>query len=168
MLAQSFAKNFGLYGERCGTLSVVAKDKDQREILMSQLKCVIRPMYSSPPKHGSSIVRTVLSDSKLTKQYYEECATMAERIQEMRTRLVEALQAAGSTHDWSHVTQQIGMFAFTGMSAEMCDQLTNEYAIFLTRDGRISIAGLNDANLEYVAKAIHAVTDGKSITTPSS
>lgn len=168
MLAQSFAKNFGLYGERCGTLSVVGKDQDQREILMSQLKNVIRPMYSSPPKHGSSIVRTVLSDAKLTKQYYEECASMAGRIQEMRTRLVEALQAAGSTHDWSHVTQQIGMFAFTGMSSEMCDQLTNEYAIFLTRDGRISIAGLNDGNLEYVAKAIHAVTDGKSITTASS
>ena len=164
VLAQSFAKNFGLYGERCGTLSVVAADEEQKEILLSQLKCVIRPMYSSPPKHGSSIVRTVLSDVALTKQYYEECESMAERIGEMRTKLVEALHAAGSTHDWSHVTQQIGMFAFTGMSAEMCDRLTNEYAIFLTRDGRISIAGLNDSNLEYVARAIHAVTDGKSIT----
>ncbi len=82
----------------------------------------------------------------------------------MRTRLGEALEEAGSTHDWSHVTEQIGMFAFTGMSAEMCDQLTNDYAIFLTRDGRISIAGLNDKNLEYVATAVHAVTDGNSIT----
>ena len=164
MLAQSFAKNFGLYGERCGTLSVMAKDADQKEILMSQLKCIIRPMYSSPPKHGSSIVRTVLSDPGLTKQYYEECTSMAGRIQSMRTRLVEALREAGSSHDWSHVTRQIGMFAFTGMSAEMCDRLTNEFAIYLTRDGRISIAGLNDSNLEYVAKAIHTVTDGKSIT----
>jgi aspartate aminotransferase len=164
LLAQSFAKNFGLYGERCGTLSVVAADEEQKEILMSQLKCVIRPMYSSPPKHGSSIVRTVLSDSILTKQYYQECESMAVRIGEMRTKMVDALKAAGSTHDWSHVTQQIGMFAFTGMSADMCDQLTNEYAIFLTRDGRISIAGLNDSNLDYVARAIHAVTDGKSIT----
>jgi aspartate aminotransferase len=164
MLAQSFAKNFGLYGERCGTLSVVGNNKEQKDILMSQLKCVIRPMYSSPPKHGSSIVRTVLSDPKLTKQYYDECESMAERIQSMRTRLVEALVEAGSTHDWSHVTQQIGMFAFTGMSSEMVDQLTSDYAIFLTLDGRVSIAGLNDGNLEYVAKAIHAVTDGKSIT----
>jgi aspartate aminotransferase len=164
MLAQSFAKNFGLYGERCGTLSIVAKDAEQKEILTSQLKCIIRPMYSSPPKHGSSIVRTVLSDADLTDQYYKECAGMAERIQSMRTRLVEALEEAGSTHDWSHVTEQIGMFAFTGMSAEMCDQLTNDYAIFLTRDGRISIAGLNDKNLEYVATAVHAVTDGNSIT----
>lgn len=131
---------------------------------MSQLKCIIRPMYSSPPKHGSSIVRTVLSDDGLTDQYYKECAHMADRILSMRTRLVEAIKAAGSTHDWSHVTEQIGMFAFTGMSSEMCDQLTDEYAIYLTRDGRISIAGLNDGNLEYVAKAVHSVTDGKSIT----
>jgi aspartate aminotransferase len=164
LLAQSFAKNFGLYGERCGTLSVVCRDAAQKDILMSQLKCIIRPMYSSPPKHGSSIVRTVLSDAQLTEQYYRECAGMAERIQTMRTQLVSKLKEVGSMHDWSHVTEQIGMFAYTGMSAEMCDQLTDEYAIYLTRDGRISIAGLNDQNLEYVAKAIHAVTEGKSIT----
>jgi aspartate aminotransferase len=89
---------------------------------------------------------------------------MAARIQKMRTTLVEQLEEAGSTHDWSHVKQQIGMFAYTGMSTEMCDQLTAEYAIYLTRDGRISIAGLNDSNIQYVAKAIHSVTDGKSIT----
>ncbi|CAB9523987.1 Aspartate aminotransferase, mitochondrial [Seminavis robusta] len=164
LLAQSFAKNFGLYGERCGTLSVVCGTAAQKDLVMSQLKCIIRPMYSSPPRHGSSIVKTVLSDEPLTEQYYEECASMANRIVDMRTKLVEKLHEVGSTHDWSHVTQQIGMFAFTGMSSDMCDQLTEEYSIFLTRDGRISIAGLNDNNLEYVAKAVHAVTDGKSIT----
>jgi aspartate aminotransferase len=114
LLAQSFAKNFGLYGERCGTLSVVCKDAEQKEILMSQLKCIIRPMYSSPPKHGSSVVRTVLSDDDLTEQYYKQCSQMADRIQSMRTRLVETIKQAGSAHDWSHVTEQIGMFAFTG------------------------------------------------------
>lgn len=164
LLAQSFAKNFGLYGERCGTLSIVCKDAEQKNILMSQLRCIIRPMYSSPPKHGSSIVRTVLSDPQLREQYYSECSAMAERIQSMRSRLVDTLKEVGSTHDWSHISEQIGMFAYTGMSTEMCDELTNEYAIYLTRDGRISIAGLNDNNLEYVAKAVHVVTDGKSIT----
>jgi aspartate aminotransferase, mitochondrial len=83
----------------------------------------------------------------------------------MRVRLVDELVAAGSTHDWSHVLSQIGMFAYTGMNSTMCDQLTAEYAIFLTRDGRISLAGLNDGNTHYVAAAVHAVTDGKSITT---
>ena len=164
MLAQSFAKNFGLYGERCGTLSVLTRSAEEKERVMSQLKLIIRPMYSSPPIHGSSIVRTVLSDEALTKQYYEECAFMADRIASMRTQLVEKLKEAGSTHDWSHVASQIGMFAYTGMNSDMCDQLTDEFSIFLTKDGRISLAGLNPNNLEYVAKAIHSVTDGKSIT----
>jgi aspartate aminotransferase len=164
LLAQSFAKNFGLYGERCGTLSVVCGDAKQKDTILSQLKCIIRPMYSSPPKHGSSIVKTVLQDDVLTAQYYEECQSMAARIQDMRTKIVEKLVEVGSKHDWSHVTNQIGMFAFTGMSKEMCDELTDEHAIYLTKDGRISIAGLNDSNLDYVAKAVHAVTDGKSIT----
>lgn len=164
LLAQSFAKNFGLYGERCGTFSVVCSSPEQHSKVISQLRLIIRPMYSSPPRHGSSIVSTVLSDETLTAQYYEECNMMASRIQEMRTKLVDTLKSVGSTHDWSHVTGQIGMFAYTGMSSDMCDELTKEYAIFLTRDGRISIAGLNDGNVEYVAKAIHQVTDGKSIT----
>jgi len=167
LLAQSFAKNFGLYGERCGTLSIICESPEQREKIMSQLRLVIRPMYSNPPKHGSSIVRTILSDDKLTSQYYTECSMMADRIQEMRTKLVSTLEKVGSTHDWSHVTNQIGMFAYTGCNEDMCDKLTNDYAIFLTKNGRISIAGLNDGNVEYVAKAIHAVTDGKPITLES-
>ncbi len=114
MLAQSFAKNFGLYGERCGTLSFVTNDADEKERVLSQVKRIIRPMYSSPPIHGSSIVRTVLTDEQLTKQYYEECAFMANRIGSMRKLLVDELKKAGSTHDWSHITSQIGMFAYTG------------------------------------------------------
>jgi aspartate aminotransferase len=114
MLAQSFAKNFGLYGERCGTLSFVTHNPDEKERVLSQVKRIIRPMYSSPPVHGSSIVRKVLTNEQLTKQYYEECALMANRIASMRTLLVEELKKAGSTHDWSHITSQIGMFAYTG------------------------------------------------------
>jgi len=162
-LAQSFAKNFGLYGERCGTLSFLCPTTDIKDKVMSQLKLIIRPMYSSPPIHGSSIVKTVLSDSQLKAQYYDECATMAARIREMRELLVSKLKEVGSTHDWTHVISQIGMFAYTGMNSEMVDALTAKYSIFLTRDGRISLAGLNPKNVEYVAKAIHSVTDGKPI-----
>jgi aspartate aminotransferase, mitochondrial len=78
----------------------------------------------------------------------------------MRQSLVEALHEVGSTHDWSHVTQQIGMFAFTGLSETQCQRLTEEYSIFLTTNGRISMAGLNESNLHYVAEAIHAVSKG--------
>lgn len=163
LLAQSFAKNFGLYGERVGSLSVVCTDTDQRDKVISQLKAVVRPMYSSPPGHGSNIVKIILTDVKLSEQYKGECKIMADRIALMRTQLVERLEAVGSTHDWSHVRDQIGMFAYTGCSEEMCDALTNEYAIFLTRNGRISLAGLNEQNLDYVAIALHRVTEGKSI-----
>jgi len=76
---------------------------------------------------------------------------------------VSKLKEVGSTHDWTHVISQIGMFAYTGMNSEMVDALTAKYSIFLTRDGRISLAGLNPKNVEYVAKAIHSVTDGKPI-----
>ncbi len=114
VLAQSFAKNFGLYGERTGTLSVVCSTPDEKEAVMSQLKLIIRPMYSSPPVHGASIVKIVLSDEDLTSEYYTNCQEMAHRIRAMREKLVEVLKEVGSTHDWSHVTEQIGMFAFTG------------------------------------------------------
>jgi aspartate aminotransferase len=159
-----FAKNFGLYGERCGTLSVVCGDQEQKDHILSELRAIIRPMYSSPPCHGSSIVKTVLKSDFLRPQYYQECAQMSARIQKMRGRLLEELAKAGSQHDWSHVLKQIGMFAFTGLTVEMSLQLTSEYAVFLTTNGRISIAGLNESNVEYVAKCIHEVTDGKSIT----
>jgi len=163
LLAQSFAKNFGLYGERVGTLSVACADADAAARVLSQLKLIVRPMYSSPPLHGALIVDEVLGDEQLREQYYAECAAMAERIGEMRRRLKDELVAAGSTHDWTHVTDQIGMFAFTGMDAAMCDELTEVHGIFLTRDGRISIAGCNSGNIASIAKAIHSVTDGKKL-----
>ena len=89
MLAQSFAKNFGLYGERTGTFSVVTKNDDQRDAVMSQLKLIVRTIYSSPAMHIFSIVRTVLSDDELTKQYYEECKQMSDFISSMHTLLVK-------------------------------------------------------------------------------
>ena len=89
MLAQSFAKNFGLYGERTGTFSVVTKNDDQRDAVMSQLKLIVRTIYSSPAMHIFSIVRTVLSDDELTKQYYEECKQMYDFISSMHTLLVK-------------------------------------------------------------------------------
>ena len=163
MLSIAFAKNFGLYGERVGALSVVCGDEAQKARIMSELRCLIRPMYSSPPRHGSSIVRTILSDEALKVQYMQECDRMAQRIAGMRSALVRALEGAGSTHDWSHITRQIGMFAFLGLTAPQCERMTEEFAIYLTTNGRISVAGLNPGNVAYVAKAIHIVSDGQPL-----
>ena len=164
LLAQSFAKNFGLYGERCGTLSILCNSPQEQETVTSQLRTIIRPMYSSPPRHGSSIVKTILGNATLREQYQEECATMARRIQGMRHALVQALADAGSTLDWSHLQEQTGMFAYTShLTPERCDALTRDFSIYLTRNGRLSLAGLNPHNLPHVAQAIHHVTSTPAI-----
>ena len=157
-LAQSFAKNFGLYGERCGAASVVCASKEEKERVVSQLKVAARTLWSNPPLYGARIVQTVLGDPKLKAQWYEECAGMAKRIISMRAALVENLKKAGSTRDWSHITSQIGMFAYTGLTKPQVERCIKEFHIYLTMNGRISIAGLNTHNVEYVAKAFHEVT----------
>lgn len=163
-LAQSFSKNFGLYGERCGTFSICCQSPDQKDAVLSQLKLIIRPMYSNPPKHGSSIVKTVLKQPTLREQHEREMKAMATRIHSMRALLKLKLEQIGSSHNWDHIVNQIGMFAYTGMNSKMCEQLTADFSIFLPKNGRISLASLNDDNIDYVANAIHTVTIGKSIT----
>ena len=157
-LAQSFAKNFGLYGERVGLLSVLGADEDEAGRIASQLKIIIRPMYSNPPVHGARIVAEVLSDPALEAKWRGECKEMADRIIDMRKALKSELAKAGSTRDWSHVTSQIGMFCFSGMDTQQVQRLRNEFHIYLTGDGRISMAGITSSNVAYVAKAITAVT----------
>jgi aspartate/tyrosine/aromatic aminotransferase len=115
-------------------------------------------MYSNPPIHGARIVDIILSDPKLTASWHEDLLTMSGRIKDMRAALVEKLKEHGSTHDWSHVTSQIGMFAYTGLSVEQVDKLKNESHIYMTADGRISIAGLNTHNIDFIAEAFHRVS----------
>lgn len=158
MLCQSFAKNFGLYGERAGCLSILTDSKDEKNVVMSRLKQMQRNLVSNPPLYGARIVNTVLSDPKLEGMWHDELKVMSKRIMDMRKGLVDNLKSAGSQHDWSHVTNQIGMFAFTGLTEDMTASLVKDHHIYLTKDGRISVAGLNTSNLEQVAHAFHAVT----------
>jgi aspartate aminotransferase len=157
-LAQSFAKNMGLYGERAGAFSLVCSSSEEAERVMSQLKILIRPLYSNPPVHGARIVRTILSQPELRKIWLEDVKRMADRIISMRTSLVGNLKKEGSTLDWQHITNQIGMFCFTGLKPDQVDRLTKEFSIYLTKDGRISVAGITSGNVGYLANAIHQVT----------
>jgi len=158
MVAQSFAKNFGLYGERVGTVSAVCRSKDEKTRVMEAMKRVIRPMYSNPPIYGARIVDEVLEDPALEAQWRQECLGMANRIHSMRTALRSALERNGSSRDWSHITSQIGMFCYSGLSSDEVDRLRNEYHIYMTQNGRISMAGVTSNNVEYMADAIHKVT----------
>jgi aspartate aminotransferase len=157
-LVQSFSKNFGLYGQRVGALSIVGADPDEAKRIESQLKMVIRPMYSNPPRHGARIVSTILSNEKLTKDFIDQCKDMADRINSMRGELRSRLEDAGSDRSWEHITRQIGMFAYSGLNKEEVTLLKERHHIYCTMDGRISMAGVTSGNVDYIANAMHDVT----------
>jgi aspartate aminotransferase len=161
MLFQSYAKNFGIYGERAGCLSVLTDSEKEKEVVMSRIKSIARPLWSNPPIHGARIVDIVLNDKDLTQEWHRELKVMSGRMADMRKGIVQKLQDRKTPHNWKHITDQIGMFAFTGLTKEMVDQLRNDYAIYMTTDGRISVAGLNPTNLDYIADAFHNVTKDK-------
>jgi len=157
-LAQSFAKNMGLYGERVGAFSLTCSSKQEADKVMSQVKIIIRPTYSNPPLSGARIAQLILNDSGLRSIWLKDVKGMAERIMSMRKTLKEGLAKEGSSRDWGHITDQIGMFCFTGMTPAQVEKLTKEYSIYLTKDGRISVAGITSANVGYLAHAMHQVT----------
>lgn len=157
-LAQSYAKNMGLYGERAGAFSLITSSKDEAERTMSQIKILIRPMYSNPPIHGARLVSEVLGDPVLRKEWLSDVKFMADRIISVRTTLKDNLQKLGSTRNWEHVTDQIGMFCFTGLNQQQCEKITKDFSVYLTKDGRISMAGVTSKNVNYLAEAIHSVT----------
>jgi len=158
LISQSFAKNFGLYGERVGTISVVCSKEDEAKCVESQISTIIRAMYSSPALFGARIVHGVLSNPALREEWHGDVRAMADRITTMRSALVNSLAKSGSTRDWSHVTRQIGMFSFTGLTEAQCLRMKDKHHIYMTKDGRISMAGINTGNVDYVANAIHEVT----------
>jgi len=158
LLAQSFAKNMGLYGERAGAFTVVCADKEEAARVESQVKIIVRPLYSNPPRHGARIAAEVMSNPELRAEWLVDVKTMADRIITMRTQLRDGLAKNGSTRNWQHITDQIGMFCFTGMTPEQVAAITKDYSVYLTKDGRISMAGISSKNVGYLAEAMHAVT----------
>ncbi|EMC96510.1 hypothetical protein BAUCODRAFT_33868 [Baudoinia panamericana UAMH 10762] len=157
-LSQSFAKNMGLYGERVGAFSIVTASPEEKARVDSQIKILVRPLYSNPPVHGARIASTILNDPSLNKQWLGEVKGMADRIIQMRALLKENLEKLGSKHQWNHITDQIGMFAYTGLTAEQMSKLAEEHSVYATKDGRISVAGITTDNVGRLAEAIYKVT----------
>lgn len=158
LLCQSFSKNMGLYGERVGAVTFLCDNPEEVKAVESQVKIIIRPLYSNPPINGARIATEILNNPDLYQEWLGELQLMAGRIIEMRQKLQEGLTREGSTRNWSHITEQIGMFCYSGLTQEQVQRLQDEFAIFLTKDGRISMVSLTPHNVDYVAKAIHEVT----------
>jgi len=158
LLSQSYSKNMGLYGERTGAFTVVCQDKDEAARVESQIKIIVRPLYSNPPKHGARIVTEILTNQTLRDEWLVDVKTMADRIITMRTSLKDGLTREGSSRNWQHITDQIGMFCFTGMTPQQVESITKDFSVYLTKDGRISVAGISSSNVDYLAHAMHMVT----------
>jgi aspartate/tyrosine/aromatic aminotransferase len=157
MIASSFSKNFGLYNERVGALTLLARERAAGELALSQLKSAIRANYSNPPWHGGAVVSTVLSDPELSALWRGEVEAMRERIARMRALFVETLRRKGVERDFGFIVRQKGMFSFAGVSPEQVDRLRDEYAIYVVRSGRINVAGMSEASMDRLCSALAAV-----------
>ena len=153
-VASSFSKNFGLYNERTGALTIVSPTKAEAAVAMSHLKTTIRVIYSNPPAHGGLVVATILSTPALRAQWLEELSAMRNRIKAMRVALVEGLADRKVKGDFSSIISQRGMFSFSGLSDEVVQWLRTNKAIYVVAGGRINLAGLTQANIGYVCDAI--------------
>ncbi|EPS71467.1 aspartate aminotransferase, partial [Genlisea aurea] len=121
----------------------------------SQIKRIARPMYSNPPVHGARIVANVVGNPDLFKEWKDEMEVMAGRIKSVRKLLYEELSRSdGTGKDWSFILRQIGMFSFTGLNKEQSEKMTGKWHVYMTKDGRISLAGLSSAKCSYLAGAI--------------
>jgi len=154
MVCSSFSKNFGLYAERVGALTIVSQDSDTAAITLSHAKTAVRTNYSNPPKHGGAIVATVLGSTELTALWESEVAAMRDRINGLRQEFVAAMVSRQCSVDFSFIQDQRGMFSFSGLNPLQVDQLRKEHSIYIVGSGRINVAGLNSSNIQVLCDAI--------------
>ena len=157
IVTNSCSKNFGLYRDRVGTLSILAPDIASRDTVYSQVNNVVRTIYSVPPDHGAVVVATILNDAELKAAWRVELATMRARLREMRVLLNDALQARAPEHDFSHLVRAVGMFCFLGVTADQVARLKKDYGVYMVDSSRINTAGITAHNVNYLADAIAAV-----------
>ncbi len=154
IVCNSFSKNFGLYNERVGALTVVASSRSAAQAVISHVKTCIRCSYSNPPAHGGSIVVTILNHPALRQEWEDEVGQMRQRISSMRRLFVDRLVAHGVRGDYSFLTRQCGMFSFSGLSKDQVKALREKHSIYIVESGRINVAGMTEANMDTLCKAI--------------
>ena len=154
LVAISYSKNFGLYNERVGAMTLVAANSEAAEAAHSHLKICVRTNYSNPPAHGGQIVAEVLGDPELRQRWEVELAEMRNRINDMRHLFVETLDQQGAGRDFSFIARQRGMFSYSGLSPEQVQALRERHSVYIVGSGRINVAGMTGANMDYLCAAI--------------
>ncbi|BAO91349.1 amino acid aminotransferase [Caballeronia cordobensis] len=156
-IANSFSKNFSLYGERCGGLHVICDDAAEADRVLGQLTSAVRANYSNPPTHGAKIVTHVLNTPELKQSWEKELASMCQRIARMRQAIHDGLKDHVRGEMLTRYVKQRGMFTYTGLVTEQADRLKEEFGVYILRSGRMCVAGLNERNVQAVADAIGKV-----------
>lgn len=156
-MAESFSKNFGLYGERVGVLHVVCRTESAQAKILGLLTRLSRAEITTSPVNGARIVARVLGDEQLKKQWLADLLHMSHRMKSMRTKLVDGLRRRQTPGAWDHILTDIGMFSMTGLKPSQIRKLRDEYHVYLLPSGRISVTGLTEGNVEHVAEAFHRV-----------
>jgi aspartate aminotransferase len=156
IVATSCSKNFGLYRDRVGTLSFLAKDTASRDVVNSQVNNLVRTLYSVPPDHGAAVVSLILNDDELRSAWVIELDEMRERLRDMKFLLSDALIEQASDYDFSHLARATGMFCFLGITAEQVARLKNDFGIYMVDSSRINVAGITPQNVSYLAASIAA------------
>lgn len=157
IVSSSCSKNFGLYKDRVGSLSIIAKDGTTSGYVRSQTMNIVRTMYSMPPDHGAAVVSHILNNAPLRDDWLVELTEMRDRLKEMRALLGAALREKASDHDFSHIERANGMFCFVGISTEQVERLKSEFAVYMVNSSRINVAGITQGNVEHLASSIAAV-----------
>ena len=157
LVCSSFSKNFGLYCERVGAMTCLAPSIAAKDAVISRAKKCVRANYSNPPAHGAKIVARVLNDDELVEQWKTELADMRNRILSLREQIAQTMQTLGSSVDFGFITEQRGMFSFTGLSREQVQRLRNEHSVYVVGNGRINVAGLKDDQVKTACQAIVSV-----------
>ncbi len=160
LICSSFSKNFGLYRERVGALTVVGSTADATAAVQSQVKTVIRRNYSNPPAHGAAVVATILEDPALTARWRDELAAMRDRINGMRRAFRQWFDDRGvrlNPRGNAFITDQKGMFTMSGLTKDHVARLRDEFSIYIVGSGRINVAGITPGNLDYLCESIAAV-----------
>ena len=157
LITSSCSKNFGLYRERTGALIVCAETAGKLQDIRSQLAFIARNLWSTPPAHGAAVVATILADHALQTLWMSELQTMRKRVASLRSGLVEALQPHGLAERFGHISQQRGMFSYTGLSPQQVQRLRDEFSVYMVASGRANVAGLDANRLDQLASAIARV-----------
>ncbi len=157
LVASSYSKNFGLYSERIGTITVVEETAKDVVNAFSHVQAAIRAIYSSPPAHGGKIVATILGDTSLTALWIQELAEMRSRIKAMRQAFAQGMTDRQQVIDFDFINHQKGMFSFSGLTPEQVLKLRADNHIYIVGSGRINVAGITPANIDPLCDAVTKV-----------